>query len=365
MSGTQRAGPSRCADLPAPAARAPTATPERGVAIGIEDLDRPLAEQAILAGRLVQAGVGTIAISAGRPEWTTFPWPGHPERWSSPVSATGRDLFAEAVRRFGAARRVTAVIDVLAPRYVADNPALAARDARDRPVPTHVSTVELVEGEAGRRLLAMVDHVARTYPVDAVDLTELYYRDEGYGEDDARAYRASTGRVDWPRDEDGAVEVGDPSIGAWRSQMLEGLVRRAAELVHACGKELFVDVRASWADLHREGEENGQCYRRLLAHADRLVVWDYFAEAGLPASETSQLARALRRLAPGRFVLAVGLWGRNEGETVPAEDLAAALDLSVAAGVPDLWMIPQSLARDAHWQVLEQRWGPGLVYSSV
>lgn len=365
MLTTQRAGPSRCADLAAPAARAPTPTPERGVAIGIEDLEGSPEEQAILVERLRRAGVGMAAVSAGRPEWTTFPWPGHPERWSSPVCATGRDLFAEATGTLGAGRRVTAVVDVLAPRYVADHPALAARDARDRPVLNHVSTVELVDGEAGRRLLEMVDHVARTYPVDAVDLTELFYRDEGYGEDDARAYRARTGRADWPRTADGAVDVLDPSIGAWRSEMLEGLVRRAAEIVHAHGKDLLVDVRASWSDLHREGEENGQCYRRLLAHADRLVVWDYFAEAGLPASETSRLARALHGLAPGRFVLAVGLWGRNERETVPAEDLAVALDLSVAAGVPDIWMIPQRLAREAHWQVLEQRWGPGLVYSSV
>jgi hypothetical protein len=333
--------------------------------VTIEDLDRPRTELAILAGRLRRSGVGTLAISAGRPEWTTFPWPGHPERWSSPVSATGRDLFGEAVGRLGAGRRVTAVVDVLAPLYVADHPALAARDARDRPVSDHVSTVELVDGEAGQRLLEMIDHVARTYPVDAVDLTELYYRDEGYGEDDARAYRARTGRADWPRTADGAVDVLDPSIGAWRSELLAGLVRRAAELVHACGKELLVDVRASWSDLHREGEENGQCYRRLLAHADRLVMWDYFALEGLPASETSRLARALHGLAPGRFVLAVGLWGRNEGETVPAEDLGAALDLSAAAGVPDAWMIPAHRADEAHWQVLEQRWRGGLVYSSV
>jgi hypothetical protein len=356
VPGTHREGPSRCGDLPAPAAGAPTATPERGVAVTIEDLAPSRAERAILAGRLVRAGVGAVAISAGRPEWTTFPWPRHPERWWPPVRETGRDLFRDAVATLGAGRRVTAVIDVLAPRYVADNPALAARDACGRPVSSHVSTVELVAGEAGRRLLEMVDHVARTYPVDAVDLTELYYRDEGYGEDDARAYRARTGRADWPRGKDGAVDVLDPSIGAWRSELLEDLVRRAADLVHAHGKQLLVDVRASWSDLGREGEENGQCYRRLLAHADRLVVWDYFALAGRPASETSRLARALNQLAPGRFVLAVGLWGQTEADTLLPEDLAVALDLSAAEGVHDAWMIPAHRAGETHWQVLEQRW---------
>jgi hypothetical protein len=50
---------------------------------------------------------------------------------------------------------------------------------------------------------------------------------------------------------------------------------------------------------------------------------------------------------------------------VPAEDLAVALDLAATAGVPDACMVPQKLAREAHWQVLEQRWGHGLVYSST
>jgi hypothetical protein len=217
--------------------------------------------------------------------------------------------------------------------------------------------VELVEGEASRRLLEMIDHVARTYPVDSVDITELYYRDEGYGDDDLRSYRTSTGRDDWPRTADGAVDTADPSIGRWRSEMLSRLVMRAAEVVHAQRKELLVDARVSWSDLARESLENGQCYRMLLAHADRLVVWNYFGLDRVPVAETEPLARYLHQLAPGRFVMGVGLW--SSAGTLPATELADALAGQERAGVAAQWVIPQSLMQDPHWRVLDELWGDG------
>ncbi len=347
-----------CANLPLPQAapRPGDGAHERGLHVGFEDLERSPEELADLDARMRRAGIDTVAVSAGRADWTAFPWPARAEAWSTPVQRDGRDLFADAVRALGAGRHVSAVVDVLADRYVAANPSLAARDARGRPVGSHVSTVELVEGESGRRLLEMVDHLARTYPVDSIDITELFYRDEGYGDDDLASYRARTGRGDWPRAADGSVDTTDPSIGRWRSEMVARFVARAADLAHAQRKELLVDVRPSWSDLRREGEENGQCYRMLLSHADRLVVWNYFALDGVPVSETDRLAAYLQDLAPGRFVMGAGLWGR--GGTVPPAQFADALDRTARAGVPAQWVIPQSLMQDAHWRVLDQLWGP-------
>jgi hypothetical protein len=358
MTGCSRAPvPEGCSALPRPqpSPRSGDAGRERGLHVGFEDLDRSPGELAALDARMRRAGIDTVAISAGRADWTAFPWPAHEQAWSTPVQRDGRDLFADAVRALGAGRRVSAVVDVLADRYVAANPSVAARDAHGRPVGSHVSTVELVEGGSGRRLLEMIDHLARAYPVDSIDITELFYRDEGYGDDDLGSYRARTGRGDWPRTADGSVDTTDPSIGRWRSEMVARFVARAADLVHARGKELLVDVRASWSDLAREGEENGQCYRMLLSHADRLVVWNYFALDGVPVSETDRLATYLQDLAPGRFVVGAGLWGR--GGTVPPEQLADALARTERAGVAAQWVIPQSLMRDPHWRALEQLWG--------
>jgi hypothetical protein len=93
----------------------------------------------------------------------------------------------------------------------------------------------------------------------------------------------------------------------------------------------------------------------LLSHADRLVVWNYFALDGVPVSETSQLATYLQGLAPRRFVMGAGLWGK--GGTVPPEQLADALVRTEQAGVSAQWVIPQSLMQEAHWRVLDQLWG--------
>ncbi len=363
-AGLATAGCSRppaaegCSALPRPqpSPRSGDAARERGLHVGFEDVDRAPEEMAGLDARMRRAGIDTVAVSAGRADWTAFPWPAREDAWSTPVRREGRDLFADAVRALGAGRHVSAVVDVLADRYVAATPSVAARDPRGRIVGSHVSTVELVEGEHGRRLLEMVDHLARTYPVDSIDITELFYRDEGYGDDDLASYRARTGRADWPRTADGAVDVTDPSIGRWRSEMVARFVARAADLAHAQRKELLVDVRPSWSDLRREGEENGQCYRMLLSHADRLVVWNYFALDGVPVSETDRLATHLQDLAPGRFVMGAGLWGR--GGTVAPEQLADALVRTDRAAVPAQWVIPQSLMQDPHWRVLDQLWGP-------
>jgi hypothetical protein len=347
-----------CSSLPRPqpSPRSGDGARERGLHVGFEDLDRSPEELADLDARMHRAGIDTVAISAGRADWTAFPWPAHEEAWSTPVQRDGRDLFADAVRRLGAGRHVSAVVDVLADRYVAANPSIAARDAHGRPVASHVSTVELVDGRSGRRLLEMIDHLVRTYPVDSIDITELFYRDEGYGDDDLASYRARTGRVDWPRTADGSVDTADPSIGRWRSEMVARFVARAADVAHAQGKELLVDVRPSWSDLGRESEENGQCYRMLLSHADRLVVWNYFALDGVPVSETDGLATYLQDLAPGRFVMGAGLWGR--GGTVAPEQLADALIRTEQVGVPAQWVIPQSLMQESHWRVLDRLWGP-------
>jgi hypothetical protein len=349
--------PEDCSSLPRPQAstRPAEAAREHGLHLGFEDLARSPEELAVLDGRMRRAGIDAVGIGVGRADWTAFPWPGHEEAWSAPVQRGGRDLFADAVAVVGAGRRVSAVVDVLADRYLAANPAVAARDTRGRPVATHVSTVELVEGEFGRRLLELIDHVARTYPVDSIDLTELFYRDEGYGDDDLASYTARTGRDDWPRTADGVVDPTDPSIGDWRSEMVARFVARAAELAHAQGKELLVDVRPSWSDLAREGAENGQCYRMLLSHADRLVVWNYFALDGVPASETDRLATHLQGLAPGRFVMGVGLW--SKGGTIPPDQLAQAITRTERTGMSAQWVIPQSLMQDSHWRVLDELWG--------
>jgi hypothetical protein len=335
----------------APAGRAPL----HAISVGFDDVQRTPEQLVDLNAQMSRSGVTAVGVSAGRVDWTTFPWPATPDAWSAPVRAEGHDLFGDAVRVLGAGRYTSAVVDVFAERYLAAHPDLAARDSSGQQVPYQASTVELVHGELGRRLLAMIDYLARAYPIDSVDLTELQYHTEGYGEADKQAYLAATGRRDWPRDSGGLIAVDDPSIGRWRSGLIADFVRRAADIVHGQHKELIVDVRVSRDDLSRDGQENGQCYRALLAHADRLLVWNYFGlDSGSP-SNTRELAEHLSQLARGRFIMSIGLWG-SDNTVVGPDDLTIALRGSEQGGVHDEWITPYGLMTARHWKVLAFTW---------
>lgn len=353
--------PASC-DLPeqdpcsAPVAAAPAGhAPLRAVSLGFDDVQRTPDQLADLNAQMSRSGVTAVGVSAGRVDWTTFPWPAAPDAWSAPVRADGHDLLGDAVRVLGAGRYTSAVVDVFAERYLAAHPDLATRNSNGQRVPYQASTVELVHGELGRRLLAMVDYLARTYPIDSVDLTELQYHTEGFSEDDKRAYLAATGRSDWPRDPSGAIAIDDPSIGRWRSGLIADFVRRAADIVHAQHKQLIVDVRVSRANSGHDGEENGQCYRALLAHADRLLVWNYFGLASGSPEGTQELAEHLSQIARGRFIMSIGLWGSGDTVVGP-DDLTIALRGAEQGGVRDEWVTPYGLMTDSHWKALTFVW---------
>lgn len=89
---------------------------------------------------------------------------------------------------------VSAIVDVFAPRYIAQHPKAVALAPDGTPIPHQVSTMALVEGDFGQQLLALLDYVAAHYPVDSISLTELSYAKEGYGPDDKAADLAYTGR---------------------------------------------------------------------------------------------------------------------------------------------------------------------------
>jgi hypothetical protein len=334
---------------------APSPPSLRVVSVGIESMTDPKADLRELNDRIAQSGANGVAISAGRLDWTTFPWPGHADQWSHAVEDSGRDLFAEAVSALGAERHLSAVIDVFAPRLLAEHPELAAVDWRGQRSTLQVSLASLTSGTAGHQLLQMIEHVARTYPVDSIDLTELHYDSVGFGDDDRRSYLAATGRVDWPRRDDGEIDLTDQSIGTWRSRLLADFVARAAAVTHRYGKQLFVDARVSWEHPELRGRQYGQDYDALLAHADRLVVWDYFALSDRRASDTRELVDQLASLDPQRFIVSIGLW--SDGGFISPGELQRALALLGGRGLAGAWVTPVSGLDTARWRALGSVWG--------
>jgi hypothetical protein len=308
--------------------------------------------------KMQAAGINMVALAAGRTEWAYFKWAGHESDWSSAVSDTGIDILADDAAHYGQFAQVNAVIDVYSPNYVSAHPEKAAVNVLGDRSPNLVSTAELVNGEFGQKLLDMVQYIAANYPdVDSLSITELSYRIDGYGPDDLALYSAATGRSDWPRQSNGQVDIDDPSIGSWRSAVLGEFLGRAAALAHQYGKQLYMDVSVSEGNLGLMTNNRGTNYNVMLQNVDKIVVWDYFGEDQFPPEYSNDIAQFLTQFGPGRAILSVGLWGAN-GSIVSASDFETAIQSSQAGGMSDIWICSGSMMGDAHWQVLDDLWGP-------
>jgi len=297
-------------------------------------------------------GMGLVAISAGRPEWTYFRWEGHRDRWSNTQRGEAADVLGETVRAFKERGvRTVPILDVFSPALVkADVRKAAVRFDGERS-PEQVEFMELVEGDYGREVIELLAFLARNYPVDGVALTELGYHSSCFDDRCLASYRGASGRPDWPRRASGAVDFDDPSVWDWRNARMEAFLERAALAVHAANGRLYVDVPVSWDDLKRHGRDSGLDYEGVLRHADRIVVWNYFAMDGRPAEVSRDLARELRRSLPrDRVFVSIGLWAK-EGAMSP-QDLARAVALTLDAGMPNLWITPNHLLTPKHWEAL-------------
>ncbi|MGQ9826755.1 MAG: family 10 glycosylhydrolase [Roseiflexus sp.] len=269
--------------------------PVRAVSLDLTDMAQPSDAMDRLEQRMRDVGVTMVALSAGRLDWIGFRRSGQEERWSAGVRESGRDLLMDGAQRFGRWAHVSAVVDVFAPRYLQKRPSLRALDAAGRPIPYQASTNALVNGPFGDELILMIAHIARSYPIDSITLTDLFYYQEGYGADDLALYREYSKRRDWPRTADSSIDVDHPTIAAWRSVIVARFVERAARVAHAHGKQLFVDVRVGWDSPADEGRRSGHDYRLLLQHADRLVLWNYIGLHRAASEYTGSVAQYVQR----------------------------------------------------------------------
>jgi hypothetical protein len=301
-----------------------------------------------------------VGVGAGRVEWTYFRWKGHEDAWSNHQRGEPKlDLLLEATRAFRAeGLEVAAFVDLFAPGWIATHPGSAAIHADGTASGEQVSLAQLAEGAFGVRAVEMIEAIAAGYPVDAVNVTEAAYGDVSFGAEDLASFRALTGRRDWPRDALGRPDVEDPAVWEWKSTLFERFVARAAQAVRRHGKRLYVDVAASWKDLSRDGKDYGQDYARILRHADRIVVWNYFALEGLPPSASRNLSRHLAATYPAsHFDVSIGLWGKG-GSVVGPGDFDAALDAALAGGARQVWVTPNDRLTDEHWVSVARRLEP-------
>jgi len=337
--------------------RGPLHNPIHAVRVQYKDYQNSRSELPSMLDHLTKVGANMIGLSAGRVEWAYFKWNTHPEYWSSEVRDTGLDILAEDSNQYSKFGHIDAVIDVLSPSYISAHPNTGAINIFGQRSQLLVGTMELVEGDYGKLLMNMVEYIAANYPkVNSISITELSYRLDGYGPLEKASYLAYTGRTDWPYQTNGLIDIDDPSIGNWRSHLLQGYLNKLADIAHSYGKQLFFDVSLSWNNLQNAGNEFGTRYDLMLERIDKLVVWGYCYLENIPPEFLETAARFLQRYGTGRVIMSIGLWGPNN-TIMPADLLQRGVLASDKGGLSDLWITPSVMMDESMWQALATAWG--------
>lgn len=291
-----------------------------------------------------------VGIGAGRPEWVYFRWQGHEKDWANHQKSARTDLLYRAADTFQRAGfKAAAIVDLYAPKYIKRHPETAAIKFDGEKSSEQVSLMEVVTGDYGRRVLEMLEFIAGNYPVDIINLTEISYYSYSFNSIDLKSYEAYSKKQGWPIDDKGRIDKEDPSVWEWKSAMMEGFIKKAADIAHKHKKELYVDVPVSWKDFKRNGKESGLDYKRVLKHADRIIVWDYFDVQDYRPGISQTLAEYLGSNFPmDKFYISIGLWGKKNN--VSPEALSEAIAAALKGGALHIWITPNDLITDKHWE---------------
>ncbi len=309
-----------------------------------------------MVDRLQKAHVNMVGLDAGRVEWALFKWLPHPEYTSGVVKDTAIDFLAEDSAIYGQFAHIDAVIDVFSPFYILAHPDTASINALGQRNPNLVGTMDLVEGEYGQLLLNMVDYIAANYPkVNSISVTELSYRLDGYGPKDKASYLAYSGRTDWPRMANSQIIIDDPSIGNWRSHVMDIYLDKLVAAAHAHGKQFFLDVSLSTTQLTWAGNEFGTRYDLMLQHIDKLVVWGYYFLENYPPEYLDTAAQFLAKYGRDRVIMSIGMWGPTTALMSPDLFLRG-LQASSKGGLSNIWVTPSIYMDDSLWKILDDYW---------
>jgi hypothetical protein len=334
---------------------APAGPPIHAVHVEFSDYGNISSQEAVIDTYLPQTKVSLISLSAGRVEWNYFKWPDHPEYWSSDVSTSGTDFLAIDSAHFKQYGKIDAEIDVLSPNYIKAHPETAAIDASGNTSTDMVGLMELTQGSYSKLLVSMVTYIASNYPdVSSISITELIYNQDGYGPAEKASYLQNANKNDWPRNSDGSIAIDNPSILQWRSQILGSFLGKLAAIVHAHGKQLYLDV-SSGINNNQFTNESGVQFDTMLQNVDKLVVWCYYYLDGNSPDSMKTVAQYLQKYGSNRIILSIGLWGPNNS-VMDANMLTQGIQAAQQGGIQNMWITPSTLMDDSHWQALVNIW---------
>ncbi|MCP2521151.1 hypothetical protein NLD30_12000, partial [SCandidatus Aminicenantes bacterium Aminicenantia_JdfR_composite] len=116
-------------------------------------------------------------------------------------------------------------------------------------------------------------------------------------------------------------------------------IKRVSNIVHKYKKELYVDVPVSWRNFHNNAKEYGLDYNLILAHADKIIIWNYFYLKGKSPEISRQLSEYLvKNFDSRKIIMSIGLWGKREH--VSPNEMAIAIFQTLKGGTTNLWITP-------------------------
>ncbi|MGD0003637.1 MAG: hypothetical protein ABSE06_05340 [Anaerolineaceae bacterium] len=314
-------------------------------------------EVASVDANLTKAHINFVSLSAGRVEWTYFKWSDHPEYISGDVKSTGLDFLALDSAKYKTHGWIDTTLDILSPNYIKAHPSAAAINSSGGKSTDIVGTMELVNGNYGKLLLAAVTYIAKNYSnVNSISITELCYHIDGYGPAEKTSYMAATGKKDWPRNSSGGININDASIGTWRSGLIAGYMAKLAAAAHAYGKKLFLDVDINRSNLSEETNTDGTDYTKMLKSVDMLIIWAYYYLDGYAPEYLTTLAQYLTKFGNSKIIMSIGLWGPNNVNNMPTDLLQRGLTASVKGGISNIWITPSIYMSSSLWSVLANNW---------
>lgn len=340
------------------------------VSVDFDIVVDPRTDWNALDAKLDDAGANGVDLNAGRVEFTGFDWAAHPGSAAEP----GTDHIARAARALrqtadGTQREIGLIVDAYVPNWITQDPSIAGESVEGEPAPYTASAVQLARGPVGDRLVEYVAALGERYLPSQIAITELFLDVYSYGDDDLELFREMTGEADWPRTADGQVDTTAPVLGAWRSEVIAGLLgRMRAALDEVRDGEgarvaLAMDVRIDWSDPAQGSVLSGHDYATLLQVADRLILWAYLRKQRSPAEiEGVTAALAAAGYEPSRFTISVGLWARSIADPngrISTSTMVEAVREAATNGVTDVNLTPLSLMTDADWTALGSVWRPG------
>ena len=293
----------------------------RAIGIGWEDTSNAARRNwSEIARTAVTRGYNTIDLAAGRPEWTLFQWPAHPE-WVSlePQENPLRDVIATL--RANGIEKIYLTLDMMVSTSLAKFPEWKAisRDGTIRNMP---SPAALTRSPIRDMLAGAVAQVATQFGdvIDGIIITELFWDSGSFSDNDLLLYRSDTGATDWPRGDDGALQE-TPEYQEWLTTKMADFIAHCRSLT--VGIPLVMDVRVNWNQPLAGRPDSGHDYAKLLRVADEIQPWVYY-DTG-EESKAVALVSALNKQWPGRVRPALGLWSATPasvGKTLA--DLATA-----------------------------------------